>query len=454
MTGNLKDTREEAFLYLQRLLPQVAVHEVAGALESTSKVGLAATIAEAGRKLGAQFYRVEAPLEEILDNSSTLPALELGDCPRVILSSEHEQVQVLEGSRKLMIPASTWGTEPCVFLVPSPRMTLAALRNHPRVKRVLKYLATERPLLKAILVYAVVVEALNLTAPIAVQVLINTIGFGMINQQLIVLSVLLLIALAGATGLRLLQMVMVEHLSRRFFSRTLMDFSERLPLIRSSPMKNKVHRFFEVAAVDKAFFVLGLDLIAVCLQLLAATVLLALYHPVLLSFTALMVVSAWFVVRLPFSSALNRSLAESHAKYELADFLEDGNHDDMARLAYWGKWLEARQAGFRITIGQQAGLDAIQVVLGVALLFVGGHLVIDGQLTLGQLVAAELVAGTALMSLSKLGKQLTKVYDLITSFEKLGAVIDLPIDDIPSGLSPPPRVDPNSPVLILNPERT
>lgn len=447
------ETREAALAHLQKLLPQVAAHAVASALQACSKRELAEVIPEAGRKLGVQFYKLEASLSELLEGDVSLPVLELRDTPRVLLSASGNQVHVFDGKRTTTLPVTTWGEQPHSFLFPSPRMTLASLRHHARVTRVMKYLSTERPILKAILGYAVVVEVLNLTAPIAVQVLINSIGFGMMNQQLIVMSLLLMIAMAGAAVLRLLQMVMVEHLSRRFFSRTVMDFSERLPVLRTSAMKNKVHRFFEVSAVDKAFFVLGLDLIAVCLQLVAATILLALYHPLLLSFTALMVVSAWVVVRLPFTPALNRSIAESHAKYDIATFLEEGQHDEIARLAHWGHWLEARQAGFRITLAQQAGLDAIQVVLAVALLLVGGHLVIAGQLTLGQLVAAELVAGTALVSLSKLGKQLTKVYDLITSFEKLGAVVDLPLDEEP-GASKPLSVKPEQLAPVINAEKT
>lgn len=434
MSHNATQARETSLAYLHKLLPQIEIHAVASAIASCSTLELQELVPQAARKLGIQFHHLEVRLTEVLEREATLPVLELGKTPRILLAAEGDQVRVFDGTRTLSLARSEWGDTPHSFLLPSPRMTLASLRHHSRVKRVLKYLATERPILKAILGYAVVIEILNLAAPIAVQVVINSIGFGMMNQQLIVMSLLLLLAMAGAAMLRLLQMVMVEHLTRRFFCRTVMDFSERLPALRSASMTNIVHRFFEVSAVDKAFFVLGLDLIAVCLQLLAATVLLAFYHPMLLSFTAIMVVSAWVVVRLPFAPALNRSLAESHAKYELADFLKQRQRDEIARLAHWGHWLQARKAGFKIALAQQAGLDAIQVVLAFALLLLGGHLVIAGQLTLGQLVAAELVAGTALVSLSKLGKQLSKVYDLVTSFEKLGAVVDLPLDESPETL--------------------
>jgi len=66
----------------------------------------------------------------------------------------------------------------------------------------------------------------------------------------------------------------------------------------------------------------------------------------------------------------------------------------------------------------------VQVTFSVLLLLVGGWLVIQGQLSLGQLVAGELVATAALASLAKLGRKLPKVYDLITSFEKLGRLVD------------------------------
>lgn len=433
------DQSELAFRYLCTLLPETDPVEISAAVRSTEKPGLLATIVESGQKVGAQFYRVNADLRELSASSSTLPALETGETPRIIISHSNGRVRVQEESGQHTLAASDWGSKKFSFLIPSPRMTLSALRGRKGLARVFSYLATERPLLKAILVYAVFVEALSLAAPLAVQVLINTIGFGMMTQQLIVISGLLLIALAGAAVLRILQVFMVEHLSRRFFARALMDFSERLPITNNAGMAHRVHRFFEVASVDKTFFVLGLDLIALFLQLLAATVLLALYHPILLGFTAIMMLSAWLVVSLPFRRGLKRSIEESYAKYELAAFLDEGKVDELERVGLWSRWRLAREAGFRISIGQQAGLHGIQVILAVALLFVGGGLVIEGQLTLGQLVAAELVAGTALLSLSKLGKQLPKVYDLITSFDKLGAVVDLPFDEVPTGFSTPPK---------------
>jgi ABC-type bacteriocin/lantibiotic exporter with double-glycine peptidase domain len=54
--------------------------------------------------------------------------------------------------------------------------------------------------------------------------------------------------------------------------------------------------------------------------------------------------------------------------------------------------------------------------------------VIQGQLTWGQLVAAELIVALTVSALSKVGKYFENYYDLLTGVEKLGYVLDLPLE--------------------------
>ena len=70
----------------------------------------------------------------------------------------------------------------------------------------------------------------------------------------------------------------------------------------------------------------------------------------------------------------------------------------------------------------------LQVVASTALLGLGGYLVIDRQLTLGQLVAAELIVALVVASVAKLGKYAEAYYDLLGASEKLGLVTDLPLE--------------------------
>ena len=419
----------QAIDYLAALAPGIARARVAAAVDPLPDASPAILVQGGARRLGIQLRTTQGSLADLFSVEGINAALEEGDSPRLYHRGKGGRVFFKEGERSVPIPDEELRSDQArTFLVASPRLNLDPLRAKKRIGRLWAYLLKERATVKAIVIYAVFVELLSLTIPLTIQVLINTISFGFVSQQLILLTLLLLIALSGAATLRVFQMVMLEHLSRRFMSHVFEDFSERLENIEKAKTLQPVYRFFEVVAVDKALFILGLDFLTLLLQLLAASLLLAFYHPTLLAFTLVMAASAALVLRLPFKRGVDTSLEESHAKYDLADYLDRQRWDEVTRIARIGTWLDARAAAFRVSIGQQIGLFAVQVVLSTALLFLGGELVIQGELTLGQLVAAELVAGTALLSLSKVGKQLPKIYDLVTSFEKLGKLVDLPHD--------------------------
>src|SRR5690606_21513179 len=95
--------------------------------------------------------------------------------------------------------------------------------------------------------------------------------------------------------------------------------------------------------------------------------------------------------------------------------------DDVAR-----DYVTARKKHFRILRRQVAASFGLQALATAGLLGLGGKLVIDGQLTLGQLVAAELEVTAVLTSVAKLGKYLENYYDLVAALDKVGHIIDLP----------------------------
>lgn len=432
----------QAVELLQALIPALprdhivaSIPQVAPQLPETADVQ---TIVEAAAAhLGQRFYRIEASLDELFEEDAAWPAIEWSESPRVLSKDTKGKFRVWQQGRWSKLKSSrAERKESRVLWVPSPRLALLSITHARPTQRMIRYLKTERGLVQLILVYAAFVELLALAAPLAVQILINTIGFGMLIQPVLVVSALLLIALTGAALLRVLQTIAVEVMARRFVERTISELAERL--CRLSPEYQAAypaHRFFEIASVDKAFFVLGLDLVALCLQLVTATILLAVYHPLLLGFALALAIAAWLAIQLPFKRALSWSLEESSAKYAIAAWLSRHPRDEpLTQAKLTAGWLKARSSGFRVLVAQQVSLYTVQVIFSTLLLVLGGRLVILGQLTLGQLVAAELVTTTALASLGKIGKQLPKVYDLITSFEKLGKLVDLPlVSDEPEG---------------------
>ncbi|MFV2068863.1 MAG: ATP-binding cassette domain-containing protein, partial [Pirellulales bacterium] len=92
------------------------------------------------------------------------------------------------------------------------------------------------------------------------------------------------------------------------------------------------------------------------------------------------------------------------------------------------EYLTARQVHFRVLFRQIVFSLGLYAVGSATLLVAGGFLVIRGQLSLGQLVAAELIVAIILGSVTKMGKHLEGFYDLMASVDKLGALFDLPLE--------------------------
>lgn len=415
---------------LLTLLPHHSRVRVLDAAGSWCGEPPALALERASLELGVELLRIEAHPEELKGSEIKLPIVHLGERVEIVTEWTERRVTLKDATGRLTaLDANVWNERKRTFLLRATKFELAPLGGASGVRRLIRYFTREKGLLSTVLLFAVGYEALSLAVPIAVQVLINNISFGMLVQPIIVLSLVLLVALGGASALRLLQIWAVEHLVRRFVHRVALDLGARKAHLESK-VRFPEHRFFEVTTVDKAFFIVALDLSGLILQVFAATLLLAFYHPILLGFALVLALSAWLAIRLPFRAALRRSLKESASKYALAEWIADGSREadpierSLNGRVRVGEWLEARGAAFRVSFGQQAALFALEMVFAAALLIVGGRLVISGQLSLGQLVAAELVTTAALVSLAKLGKQMPTVYDLVTSFEKLGHLVD------------------------------
>lgn len=318
---------------------------------------------------------------------------------------------------------------------------------HPTpTERLFGLLRGEARDLWVVVIYAVGVGLLSLVVPVATGSLVNTISFGTVIQPLVVLTFLVLVALSFEGLMRALQFWVVEVLQRRVFVKVALDLARRLPRVHATAFDRAhgpelVNRFFDVLTVQKTAATLLLDGLAVLLQALIGTLLLAFYHPILLAFDAVLVVGM-LVILFPLGrGAIDTSVQESKAKYAVAAWLEEvarlthafrgGGAADFAeqradQLAQ--RYLEARSSHFAIVLRQHVGSLAFKAILSAALLGVGGWLVIQRGLTIGQLAAAELVVTAVVAGMTKFAKQLESWYDLVTAADKLGHLTDLPLE--------------------------
>ena len=139
--------------------------------------------------------------------------------------------------------------------------------------------------------------------------------------------------------------------------------------------------------------------------------------------------------------AVSSAVKESKHKYYMAAWLEDiarcrnaFRNEGGAEFALERadrmiqQYLNARRSHFRIVMRQVLFALGLQAVASTVLLGLGGWLVVSGELTLGQLVAAELIVTVIVGSFAKFGKHMESFYDLLASVDKLGVLFDLPTE--------------------------
>ena len=252
--------------------------------------------------------------------------------------------------------------------------------------------------------------------------------------------------LTFAAALRGLLSYVVEILQRRLFVRLVADLAYRLPRVRGTAFDGMhapelVNRFFEIVTVQKAASSLLLDAVSIILQTFVGMAVLAFYHPFLLGFDLVLLMLIAFITFGLGRGAVKTAVNESIAKYAVGAWLEELVRHPTAFKLHSGHqfaldrsdrltvdYLDARKKHYRIVLRQLLFALGLQATVATALLGLGGWLVIQGQLTLGQLVAAELIVTVIVGSFAKMGKHLESFYDLLASMDKLGHLFDLPTE--------------------------
>lgn len=334
-----------------------------------------------------------------------------------------------------------------IFENGTPIQMLSSFHKHesPR-KKLLRILLNEKKDISIIVAYSLIISILSLVIPIAIQSLVNTIAFATLLQPLIVLTFLVISALGFESVLRILRTYVVELLQRRVFVKVASDLSHRIPKVKLSEFdKNHgpeiVNRFFDVLTVQKSSATLLIDGLSIVLQTITGMILLAFYHPFLLGFDLILSLCLLVIVLLLTKNGMESSIKESKQKYKVAAWLEElASHNVLFKspstYLYGLKktdslvrdYLQARKKHFKVLFRIFSGSLFLYAISSSLLLCIGGLLVMEQQLSIGQLVAAELIVTSIVGGVIKFGKQLEVYYDLLAAIDKLSHVVDLEIE--------------------------
>jgi putative ABC transport system ATP-binding protein len=182
---------------------------------------------------------------------------------------------------------------------------------------------------------------------------------------------------------------------------------------------------------------------SILLQGVIGLVVTSFYHPFFLAFNACLIIALTTLWWAWAPGAVQTAIAKSHAKHAAAAWLQsigasNGAYKSSHHLTYaiersesvTAKYVSLHQDHFRFTFRQTVCLLLLYAVASAALLALGGWLIIINELSVGQLVAAELILSSVLYGVAQLGGYLENFYDLVAGLEELSLFWDLPQEAI------------------------
>ena len=313
-------------------------------------------------------------------------------------------------------------------------------------KRLLSMLKPDNGEIRNVYIFAAFSGVVGLGLPIGIQAIVNFIQMGRVSTSWIILVVLVMLAIIVSGLLNIAQMRITENLQQRIFVRSALDFTDRIPLINAEALAQKYapelpNRFFDTITIQKGLSKLILDFASASLQIVFGLILLSFYHSFFIFFGLALIILLILVFRITAERGFRSSLRESNYKYKIAHWLQQIAYTRFSfKMAgtpsylmfrtdqYLVEYLKSRNEHFKILKQQYLYLIGFKAIIAMALLVIGGVLVINQTMNIGQFVAAEIIILLILSSVEKLIVSLETVYDLLTAIEKIGQVTDLPLE--------------------------
>jgi ABC-type bacteriocin/lantibiotic exporter with double-glycine peptidase domain len=315
-------------------------------------------------------------------------------------------------------------------------------------QRLMRLLNVDRKDISHIYFYSFFVGITNLSLPLGIQAIINMIQLGSISASWIVLIALVIIGIVFSGLLQYIQLRITETLQQKIFVRSSFEFAYRIPRFETHLMSDTytpelMNRFFDTITLQKGIPKLLIDFSAAILQLLFGLILLSFYHSFFIIFSLFLLTLLITALYITGKRAVKTAISESKFKYKVAFWLEElartmqtfklaGQSDLPLHRTndYVEGYLKSRESHFKILMRQFIQLTTFKIIIALFMLVIGGVLVINNQMNIGQFVASEIIILLVINSVEKIISGLEVLYDVLAAVDKIGHVMDMPIEEV------------------------
>ena len=302
----------------------------------------------------------------------------------------------------------------------------------------------EKKIMSLIFSYALAVGFFSLIIPLTVQELVSTFSYAVQPVMIWTLTGIMLSVLLFVGLFKTFHFYAVDVVQRRVFARVAVAMVEQLPRFQFQGQRTELaNRFIETVFMQRAMSTLLIDLLNVVVGGTVGMFMLVVYHPYFLVYNLLLMFGFGLTFFVLSRGALRTTLDMSQAKYDVFSWIQEVSRNALQLKAsdsqpfilgrtnqLINRYTETRKARFAVLVRQYIGSVGGQAIAMSGALAMAGWLMSQGQLTLGQLVAVEVVVGALVVNFDSLIKNMGHVYYFFTSLTELDHFFSQPQDTV------------------------
>ena len=283
-----------------------------------------------------------------------------------------------------------------------------------------------------ILYYGLLDSILALSIPLTSSFIINSL-IAHASISVVVLGAIILFMFMSITFLRLMQEYIVEKFEQKVFIENGFNVAKKAYALKekivcsTDPIDKFMNYFFDITTIQKVFPIFILNGAGLIMQIFVSLILLFIFNSSLF-FGAVSIFIFYFIMIVVLgNNGVDIAIQRSNMKHAAIYFLQkipnttDSKDGTMKKVdEIMEGYADARSNHFGVVVKQLALTYIVQGIMLSGFFVLGGYLVINGELPIGDFIAAEILIVSLIYAMNSFIKQLDNIYDGIEGYYKVG----------------------------------
>jgi ABC-type bacteriocin/lantibiotic exporter with double-glycine peptidase domain len=299
------------------------------------------------------------------------------------------------------------------------------------LRNIFEIITSDRKNIFYLIYYSAIEAILVLAIPLASVFIINSV-LAHSSISVFVLGFIVVIVFTLVTILQIIKEYIIEKFQQKIFVKTGITISEMAIKLQRASLETKhsmdklMNYFFDITSIQKVFPVLLLDGTGLFIKIIVSLLLLLAFNPYLFSIGLVFFLFFFALILLLGRNGISYAIARSDAKHNAIYYLQHvpyhegtpqevlGGFDEQLNI-----FVESRVNMFRVIIRQLSITFVMEGLIFSLFLIMGGYLVVNGVLPLGEFVAAEIIVVSIANALKGFVKQIDYIYDIVEGLYKV-----------------------------------